>query len=200
MLVLAGLVLLGCRRAPDTLPPDDARVPDGETAREPASETPPVPAASGETPGDRDGDSIQDADDRCPGDPENHNGYQDRDGCPDEIPAQVERFHGTLRGIVFDPGSDAISKRRRDVLDDAAKVLREYPHLRVEIRGHTVAGEPPELSLTRAETVRTYLIERGVAPDQLLVSGAADEEPSDLSGTPAAQAKNRRVEFKPQID
>lgn len=197
MLVLAGLVLLGCRRAPDTLPPDDARV---AAARETAIETPPVPEPSGEIPGDRDGDSIPDADDKCPENPETHNAYQDKDGCPDQLPAQLERFQGTLPGVVFGPGSAAISKRHHDVLDAAAKVLREYTHLRVEIRGHTVAGEPPELSLTRAEKVRTYLIERGVAPDQLLVSGAADEEPSDLSGTPAALAKNRRVEFKPQLD
>lgn len=201
MLLLAGLVLLGCRRAPDhtpaTHPPDSARAPAG---RETAIETPPVPEPSGETPDDRDGDSIPDADDRCPENPENHNAYEDRDGCPDELPAQLERFHGTLPGVVFGPGSDALSQQHHDILDAAAQVLREYPALRVEIRGHTAAGEPPELSLTRAEKVRAYLIEHGVAPGQLLVSAAADEEPSDLSGTPAAQAKNRRIEFKPQLE
>jgi outer membrane protein OmpA-like peptidoglycan-associated protein len=35
-------------------------------------------------PGDRDGDGILDPDDKCPDDPENYNGYQDGDGCPDD--------------------------------------------------------------------------------------------------------------------
>jgi OmpA-OmpF porin, OOP family len=35
-------------------------------------------------PGDRDGDGILDPDDQCPDDPENYNGYQDQDGCPDD--------------------------------------------------------------------------------------------------------------------
>jgi outer membrane protein OmpA-like peptidoglycan-associated protein len=34
--------------------------------------------------GDRDGDGIPDDVDKCPNDPENYNGYQDNDGCPDD--------------------------------------------------------------------------------------------------------------------
>lgn len=209
MLVLAGLVLLGCRRAPEPRPPDDARtsgtaVPEpasrSPAVPEPASRPPAVPEPTGETPGDLDGDGIPDPDDRCPENPETLNYYEDRDGCPDEIPTQIAEFLGTLVGIEFGPRSDTLAKAQHKALDAALKILRQYPLLQVEIRGHTATGEPPELSLTRARNVRTYLIERGVAPDRLLVSGAADEEPSDLSGTPAGQAKNRRVEFKPQIE
>jgi OmpA-OmpF porin, OOP family len=35
-------------------------------------------------PGDRDGDGIPDVLDKCPDQPENYNGYQDEDGCPDD--------------------------------------------------------------------------------------------------------------------
>lgn len=35
-------------------------------------------------PGDRDGDGYPDPADRCPDKPENYNGYQDEDGCPDD--------------------------------------------------------------------------------------------------------------------
>lgn len=35
-------------------------------------------------PGDRDGDGYLDPDDKCPDEPENYNGYQDDDGCPDD--------------------------------------------------------------------------------------------------------------------
>jgi predicted metalloprotease len=39
----------------------------------------------GSSQGDADGDTIADAEDRCPGDPENKNGVYDTDGCPDTI-------------------------------------------------------------------------------------------------------------------
>jgi OOP family OmpA-OmpF porin len=42
--------------------------------REPANETPSV---------DSDGDGVPDAQDRCPLEPEDHDGFQDEDGCPD---------------------------------------------------------------------------------------------------------------------
>ncbi len=35
-------------------------------------------------PGDRDGDGILDPDDRCPDQPEDHDGYEDEDGCPED--------------------------------------------------------------------------------------------------------------------
>ncbi len=35
-------------------------------------------------PGDRDGDGYLDPDDQCPDQPENFNGHQDQDGCPDD--------------------------------------------------------------------------------------------------------------------
>ena len=36
-------------------------------------------------PGDRDGDGIPDDIDTCPDQPENYNGFQDTDGCPDDM-------------------------------------------------------------------------------------------------------------------
>jgi outer membrane protein OmpA-like peptidoglycan-associated protein len=35
-------------------------------------------------PGDRDADGVMDADDQCPNDPEDADGFEDEDGCPDE--------------------------------------------------------------------------------------------------------------------
>ena len=40
-----------------------------------------APAASAMTT-DGDGDGVTDHDDKCPGDAETRNGYQDGDGCP----------------------------------------------------------------------------------------------------------------------
>ncbi len=45
---------------------------------------PPVAATDGPPPpSDRDGDGLLDAEDRCPDEPEDHDGFGDEDGCPD---------------------------------------------------------------------------------------------------------------------
>ncbi|NLY93233.1 MAG: OmpA family protein [Myxococcales bacterium] len=60
--------------------PPSRCVPADEPAPEPEPEEPPPPPA----PGDRDGDGILDPDDRCPDDPEDYDGFEDEDGCPDD--------------------------------------------------------------------------------------------------------------------
>ncbi|MBX3248912.1 MAG: OmpA family protein [Myxococcales bacterium] len=45
---------------------------------------PPPPPAAPPPPGDRDGDGIPDEDDRCPDEPEDFDGWEDHDGCPDD--------------------------------------------------------------------------------------------------------------------
>jgi hypothetical protein len=51
-----------------------------------AMATPPPPSAAADPFPDRDNDGIRDDLDKCPDDPENYNGYQDDDGCPDHDP------------------------------------------------------------------------------------------------------------------
>jgi len=61
------------------LTPEEALSSDG---------TPPPPQPPGGTPppADSDGDGIPDSSDDCPADPENINGFEDTDGCPDTAP------------------------------------------------------------------------------------------------------------------
>lgn len=64
----------------DGCPEDD----DGNITAEQKQETiqpPQEPRSFGR--GDRDGDGITDDDDACPDDPEDRDGFQDEDGCPD---------------------------------------------------------------------------------------------------------------------
>lgn len=53
----------------------------------PAVAAPPPPRAVGDT----DGDQIVDPADRCPTEPENHDGFEDQDGCPDRRGVRVDR-------------------------------------------------------------------------------------------------------------
>src|SRR5690606_29928937 len=86
---------------------------------------------------DNDGDGVLDADDKCPTEMETKNGFQDDDGCPDQLPRRVQRFTGTIQGITFESDKAVIRAPSFRVLNEAVKVLNEYPALRIEITGHT---------------------------------------------------------------
>jgi len=148
---------------------------------------------------DTDGDGILDPDDKCPTQPETRNGYQDEDGCPDEIPTQLAKFTGTIKGIYFDLDKDTIKPKSRPVLDRAVAVLKEFPSIRIEISGHTDSTGSPEynkdLSGRRAKSVKNYLVEHGIDAGRIESRGAGMDEPVDTNKTAAGRAKNRRIEF-----
>ncbi|HTQ05642.1 MAG TPA: thrombospondin type 3 repeat-containing protein, partial [Polyangiaceae bacterium] len=86
---------------------------------------------------DKDGDGIPDNVDKCPNEPETKNGFEDEDGCPDKIPDAVKKFSGVVQGIYFKQGSAVIRPDSKPVLNQAVRVLQEYPSISFEIDGHT---------------------------------------------------------------
>ncbi|MGB1016077.1 MAG: YfbK domain-containing protein, partial [Nannocystaceae bacterium] len=50
---------------------------------------------------DTDNDGILDPHDQCVTESETLNGYEDADGCPDELPVSISRFTGVVRGVNF---------------------------------------------------------------------------------------------------
>ena len=149
---------------------------------------------------DEDKDGIPDVKDKCPSDPETKNGYKDDDGCPDTLPKKVKRFKGVMRGITFKWNSAEIQRRSHKTLDAAVEVLKEYPSLHIKIRGHaddTGTEEiNKELSKKRADMVKAYLVSKGVESGRLTTEGVGTVEPLVPGKSPAARAKNRRIEFK----
>jgi OOP family OmpA-OmpF porin len=150
-------------------------------------------------PKDTDGDGIPDDVDKCPNEPETVNGYQDEDGCPDEIPAAVKKFTGVIQGINFKTGSADITKDSHSVLDKTVQVLTDYPDVKLEIGGHTdnvgKAEHNMELSQKRAESVKAYLVGKGISTDRLTAVGYGMDKPITSNKTAADKAKNRRTEF-----
>jgi OOP family OmpA-OmpF porin len=148
---------------------------------------------------DNDGDGITDDADKCPNEPETKNGFQDTDGCPDEVPAEVAKFTGVIKGINFKTGSDKITRGSNKVLDEAVKVLTDYPDVKLEIGGHTdnvgKAEYNMDLSQRRAESVKNYLVEKGINSDRLTAVGYGMDKPITSNKTKADKAKNRRTEF-----
>jgi OOP family OmpA-OmpF porin len=149
---------------------------------------------------DRDADGYWDEQDTCPDEPETFNGYQDADGCADEVPEEVRAFTGTIKGITFENNSDAIRSVSRPVLDKAVDVLSRNPDVRIHIVGHTDSKGDRDhnigLSQRRADSVKTYLVERGIAEDRITTMGVGPDQPVDTNDTKAGRANNRRIEFQ----
>jgi outer membrane protein OmpA-like peptidoglycan-associated protein len=70
----------------------------------------------------------------------------------------------------------------------------------VEVAGHTDSSGSravnERLSLARAESVKAYLVENGVAADRMTVQGYASAQPIATNRTSSGRAQNRRVELR----
>lgn len=117
-------------------------------------------------------------------------------------------MHITLDGAArFETAKAELSADARQVLDRLADALSKYPDRWVLIEGHAdqrpIAGSYRwkyasnwELSTARANAVLHYLIDNhNVDPEHVKSVGLGPYHPVDGSGTPEAQAKNRRVEI-----
>jgi OOP family OmpA-OmpF porin len=148
---------------------------------------------------DRDGDGNPDSTDQCPDVPETKNNYQDEDGCPDEVPKEVKKFTGVIEGIYFDTDQATIKPASKPTLDNATKVLKDYPEVRVEISGHTDTDGDREhnidLSLRRADAVKKYLIDAGIDAGRITTRGVGPDEPLADNTSAEGKAKNRRIQF-----
>jgi outer membrane protein OmpA-like peptidoglycan-associated protein len=181
----------------DGCPPDQ----DGDGVPDDKDKCPTVAAKTPDgCPPDRDGDGIPDHLDKCPDQPETRNGYQDEDGCPDELPKAVQRFSGTIEGILFATGSAKIQRASFRLLDQAVAMLKQFPDIRIRVRGHTdnVGNSTRNLKLSqdRAASVRAYFMSKGIEERRIESEGLGDTEPVGDNKTPKGRAKNRRIEFK----
>lgn len=149
---------------------------------------------------DTDGDGLLDPDDRCISEPETANGFEDDDGCPDELPAEIQAFGGVIEGVYFDSSKASLKPESKKILDEAVETLKKYPNLRIQIVGHTDnrgrASFNTQLSQDRADAVRDYLVAHGVEQDRLTTDGRGPDEPRADNKSKQGRAKNRRIEFK----
>jgi hypothetical protein len=151
-------------------------------------------------PPDTDCDGIIDKDDTCPFVPETYNGYDDTDGCPDKLPEKVVYDGRPIEGIYFKTNSDEIQKKSEKTLDATVAVLQEFKSIRIEISGHTddVGNDEAnnDLSRRRAESVKKYLVDKGVDSSRVETIGYGRTKPIAEGKTAKARAKNRRIEFR----
>ncbi len=147
---------------------------------------------------DNDLDGIADKVDMCP----NEVGPESERGCPKAYKdVEVTDSQVVIRQQVhFQTNKAKIMPDSFALLDTVAQVLRDFPGIRVEVQGHTdsVGSDAKNLKLSqqRADSVREYLIGRGIEPYRMTAQGYGESRPIESNKTASGRAANRRVEFR----
>jgi OOP family OmpA-OmpF porin len=121
-----------------------------------------------------------------------------------EVSAKEEVL--VLRGINFDFDKSNIKPEWAGVLDEAARIMKERPNMKVMIEGHTdsMGTEPynQKLSERRAQAVFNYFVHKGISPSRMQTIGYGETRPiagnakPNGSDNPEGRAINRRVELR----
>ena len=145
---------------------------------------------------DNDKDGILDTVDQCPQEPENINKVKDEDGCPDkDAPEELAGLYGVIEGVTFKRRKAVLVKSSEAELNKIYDVLKDHPNLKIEIAAHTTAKGPKrrrkKLSSDRAETIKWYLVAKGLNLDMLVAKGYGSDEP--LNGKPTERVEIKKV-------
>lgn len=106
----------------------------------------------------------------------------------------------TLNNISFGPNSADLDELSFAELGRAVMLIQDNPSILVEISAHTddVGSERYNLKLSerRAESVVSYLVEKGVSVERLVAKGYGESMPLVPNNSEENKTINRRVEFK----
>jgi outer membrane protein OmpA-like peptidoglycan-associated protein len=148
---------------------------------------------------DTDEDGILDKDDDCPtvaGVPSTEEG---KNGCP-EIEEEVKEILQTaFDNLEFETARDKIKEESIPSLTDLADVLVKRPEWKLQIAGHTDnVGDAQSnliLSKKRAESVKRFMVSKGIDENRLNVLFFGETQPIGDNNTAEGRQKNRRVEM-----
>lgn len=148
---------------------------------------------------DADKDGVNDRVDNCL----NEAGPASNQGCPEKVKQLVVITREKLiikDKVYFDTGKATIQARSNTLLDQISAIMAAHDEIKlIQVEGHTDNSGVPEKNLTlsqdRANSVKAYLVKKGVADTRLKSVGFGQEKPADTNDTPAGRDNNRRVEF-----
>ena len=105
-----------------------------------------------------------------------------------------------LTAIRFRTNSAELDAGSIAILEQVSDALSQVPSAKIAVEGHTDSTGNSErnqqLSGERADTVRNFLINRGINGDRLTSRGYGSSEPIASNDTVTGRALNRRIEFK----
>ena len=104
-----------------------------------------------------------------------------------------------MSDVLFDTGSYTLKPGAREKLAKISGIVLAHPGLSLQIEGHTDSVGSDEfnqqLSERRADSVRDFLAEQGVAPSTITAHGFGKTQPVASNDTAEGRQRNRRVEL-----
>lgn len=152
---------------------------------------------------DSDKDGVPDYKDKCPNTPM---GVKvDADGCPIPVPTKsaevTESGTWIYKDIQFEVNKSDLKASSYPTLDEIVGALNAQPGLNIEIQGHTDSTGAHDynmgLSQKRAQSVRAYLMSKGIDGARMTSKGYGPDRPIASNTTKDGRARNRRVEINP---
>ncbi|MFC5284326.1 OmpA family protein [Pedobacter alpinus] len=141
---------------------------------------------------DTDGDGIPDWKDKCP----TEKGTAELNGCPEMGSATM----AGVNNIQFEYNSSVLRTSSYATLDGVSSMLRADKSKGLQLDGHASAEGTEEyniqLSLDRANAVKTYLVNSGVDAKNISTTGYGESRPIASNATEEGRVANRRVEFR----
>lgn len=145
---------------------------------------------------DTDGDGVADMDDRCP----TVKGTMENKGCPEITKQDIERITYLGSKIFFENNSAKLKVGSLVQLDELVSLINKYDASNLVIEGHADSNGSDamnlELSQKRTESVKNYLMEKGITGTRVTAIGYGESKPVASNATALGRAKNRRVELK----
>lgn len=120
-----------------------------------------------------------------------------------EAPAPVvAKPNYNFSNVQFEFNSGILRTDSYPIMDKAAVEMKKDPSVQFVLNGHASAegtdAHNMSLSIERANSVKTYLVNSGISADNLSVKGYGDTMPIADNTTEAGRVLNRRVEIKKQ--
>jgi OOP family OmpA-OmpF porin len=111
-----------------------------------------------------------------------------------------EKPNYNFANIQFEFNSGILKTESYPRLDKAAAEMKKDASVKFVLNGHASAegteAHNMALSIERATSVKTYLVNSGINADNLIVKGYGDKKPVANNSTEAGRVRNRRVEIK----
>lgn len=105
----------------------------------------------------------------------------------------------TLGNVLFAFDSAKLNSQAQEPLDKLARFLHAHAKVRVRVKGYTDStgsrAYNQRLSERRAQSVAGAMIQRGIDPTRMTVTGYGEADPVASNSTAAGRQQNRRVEF-----
>ncbi|WP_235298431.1 OmpA family protein [Portibacter marinus] len=106
----------------------------------------------------------------------------------------------TLRNIYFERSESKVLPQSFTELGKLVQVLKDVPALRIRVEGHSDnVGDKQlllQLSEDRAEAIKAFLVDKGIAPERIETVGFGDQFPLNDNATEEERKRNRRVEIQ----